>query len=254
MPEGKILGLFKTAHSSQKTFKEILELMPTLSLADRLLNLENDDSDDALDLSKIQGNVNDSHSGASSYQTVGPTLVLDSAAGKNAPDSAQLGPIMGEVDGDSLTKTGNYVFGVQGKDVVTGTNARAVKGGVLGVVGDGVTDTDGAVVALLDGDSGATTTPAAMFKAKKLNSTAGNNPDYGLDLKSAESGFQALVPKKADIRIADDVCLLHGAGAPTTAGTNFAGKGSLYVDITNGKLYINGGTSGSPSWKLVTSA
>jgi hypothetical protein len=52
--------------------------------------------------------------------------------------------------------------------------------------------------------------------------------------------------------------IIPGAGVPvdgvsgTGAGT--AGKGSLYSDQTNGKLYVNGGTLASPTWKLVTSA
>lgn len=40
----------------------------------------------------------------------------------------------------------------------------------------------------------------------------------------------------------------------TGTGAGFMGKGALYIDTTNGKLYINGGTLASPAWKLVTSA
>ena len=52
------------------------------------------------------------------------------------------------------------------------------------------------------------------------------------------------------------VRFLSGAGVPTNAvtGAGDAGPGSLYVDITGAKLYINGGTIASPTWKLVTSA
>jgi hypothetical protein len=52
--------------------------------------------------------------------------------------------------------------------------------------------------------------------------------------------------------------ILNGAGVPVdgTSGTGAgtAGKGSIYADQTNGKLYVNGGTLASPTWKLVTSA
>jgi hypothetical protein len=60
----------------------------------------------------------------------------------------------------------------------------------------------------------------------------------------------------AGFRLGGDVYFLFGAGAPTdgTTGDNFAGKGSVYSDTTNGKLYINGGTITAPVWKLVTSA
>ncbi len=48
------------------------------------------------------------------------------------------------------------------------------------------------------------------------------------------------------------------AGVPVdgAAGTQFgvAAKGSILIDSTNGKMYVNGGTLASPVWKLVTSA
>lgn len=37
-------------------------------------------------------------------------------------------------------------------------------------------------------------------------------------------------------------------------GYTYCPKGSICVDTTNGKLYINGGTAAVPAWKLVTSA
>ncbi|WP_431490971.1 hypothetical protein [Paraburkholderia fungorum] len=37
-------------------------------------------------------------------------------------------------------------------------------------------------------------------------------------------------------------------------GVGWAGKGSLCVRTDTGKLYVNGGTIASPTWKLVTSA
>lgn len=56
--------------------------------------------------------------------------------------------------------------------------------------------------------------------------------------------------------------LMAGAGTPvdgvvgTGTGAGFAGPGSLYIDITTPKIYINGGagTKASPVWKIVTSA
>lgn len=49
--------------------------------------------------------------------------------------------------------------------------------------------------------------------------------------------------------------ILYGAGAPTdgTSGTG-AGlyqPGSLYIDTTNTKLYINTNTKASPTWTVV---
>lgn len=57
-------------------------------------------------------------------------------------------------------------------------------------------------------------------------------------------------------RMRNDVRFISGSGVPTDAvtGAGDCGKGSVYSDFTNGKLYVNGGTKASPTWKLVTSA
>ena len=62
--------------------------------------------------------------------------------------------------------------------------------------------------------------------------------------------------------VSADVLFYSGAGAPVdytdgtppATGEAVAEIGSLYMDETNGKLYINGGTKAEPVWKLVTSA
>jgi hypothetical protein len=60
----------------------------------------------------------------------------------------------------------------------------------------------------------------------------------------------------AGLRIAGDVYLLTGAGAPVdnSTGDNFAGIGSSYFDVTNGNAYLQTGVITSPVWKLVTRA
>jgi len=49
--------------------------------------------------------------------------------------------------------------------------------------------------------------------------------------------------------------ILYGAGAPTdgTSGTHvgLASPGTLYIDTTNAKLYINTNTAASPTWTVV---
>lgn len=57
-------------------------------------------------------------------------------------------------------------------------------------------------------------------------------------------------------RMRNDVRFISGAGVPvdSTTGAGDCGKGSIYSDTTNGKLYVNGGTKSAPVWKLVTSA
>lgn len=68
-------------------------------------------------------------------------------------------------------------------------------------------------------------------------------------------GFFSMYAAEKDL-INKNVWNIAGAGVPTDAVTGAAqcGKGSTYTDITNGKLYINGGTKASPAWKIVTSA
>lgn len=56
------------------------------------------------------------------------------------------------------------------------------------------------------------------------------------------------------VTLSPDLVWIGSAGAPTTLGTKFAGKGSICSDYTNGNLYINAGTKATPSWKLVTRA
>jgi hypothetical protein len=50
-----------------------------------------------------------------------------------------------------------------------------------------------------------------------------------------------------------DCTLFTNAGAPTNSvtGAGFAGIGSLCVDTTNGKAYINTGTKATPTWTVV---
>ena len=118
--------------------------------------------------------------------TVATKSVLNVAStfGSNSsaePASAQA--VRGRVTGSNLTKTRNYVTGVTGQYLITGTNASEfIKAGVLGVVGDQTTTADGAVVAYLDGDGGLTTANAAYAVSMK-NSTPNSGFNYGLDLQ-----------------------------------------------------------------------
>lgn len=54
----------------------------------------------------------------------------------------------------------------------------------------------------------------------------------------------------------NDIYQISGNGAPTngTSGTyaTRAGKGSIYIDYTNGVVYLNTGTKASPTWTVFT--
>lgn len=197
-----------------------------------------------------------SYSGTPSMQILAPDLTLGAAAGKNHPDTAHLAAVMGHVLGDALTKTGVYLAGLIGKYTVTGAKGTHYPaGGVLGIIGDLVTEADGAFVAVIDGDSGVTKAGAA-FKARARNSTVGSGFDFGVDLHDpAADGYNALAILKADLRLSNEVCVLNGAGAPVDGvagtGAGFAGPGSLYVRTSNGIWYSNTNTKASPTWTIV---
>lgn len=57
--------------------------------------------------------------------------------------------------------------------------------------------------------------------------------------------------------VANPVWLLIASGTPTDGvnGTaTWSGAGSLYIDTSAGKIYINGGPTGDPDWDIITSA
>ena len=132
--------------------------------------------------------------------------------------------------------------------------------GVLGIINTNTLSGDAAVMAFMQGDSGVTTARAA-YGVAMAQTTAASGFDYGIDLKIQDpvldgGGPSSVQPyKKANIRMENDVVFMNAAGVPTngTTGANFAGKGSLYVNITTGILYINTGTLASPTWVVVGS-
>ena len=217
-------------------------------------------SEFALNSQAVQapGSYSASYSDVHSFQPVDPDLTLGAAAGSaDGSNPKYLAAVMGNIFGDALTKTANYLGGVIGAFSITGTKATSYPAGaVLAQITDGVTQADGAVVAYVDGDSGVTTANAA-FKAMCNNSNAGSGFDYGMDLHSpSHDGFIALAINKAMTRSPNEVCSLEGSGAPTdgTTGTGFAGKGSMYTDYAAGEAYINTGTKAATVWKQITHA
>jgi hypothetical protein len=88
-------------------------------------------------------------------------------------------------------------------------------------------------------------------KAKSLLITGGGpKENFVVDLAGSVGVM------KADMRLRGTVVVMQGAGAPTdgVTGDNFAGIGSMYIDVTNGNLYLQTGVITSPVWKLVTRA
>lgn len=202
------------------------------------------------------------YSGTGSFQPVSADLNLAAAAGGTS--GKFLSPMMGNIFGTNLSKSGNYLFGQIGANSIAGTRATELQvGGIGGIIMDGSTGADGAVVAIIDGsDPSAVTRANAAFAARMNNNNAGSGVDYGVDLYDAgrssglyTGGGQPLKIAKADVRMTNEICILNGAGAPTNGvtGATFAGPGSLYIDKTAGKLYINTNTKASPTWTVVGS-
>jgi len=187
------------------------------------------------------------YSGPASYQPVAIDLTLDAGAGKDNPNTAQLGPIMGNLHGDALTKTGDYLFGVRGAYSITGSGAATQpKGALLGSIEDGSVDANGAVVAWCDGDS-AVTQAGAAFKVRNRNSVPNSGFDYGVDLADAAGdGFPAVAYRTADIRLSSLVVVLSGAVDPSAGAGVAAPQGSLYLRTNGGAgttLYVKEGAA-----------
>ena len=188
--------------------------------------------------------------------TVNPTGSFGSS-NPVAPSSAQ--GSSGQVFGSNLASTATYYIGATGRYLITGTNASTfAKAGVMGVIGDSTTTGDAAVMAWMDGDGGLTTARAG-FGIGMTQSTGGSGFDYGMDLQLQDAvggGGSVQDYKKAEIRVSNDVVVMTGAGVPVdgTTGDNFAGPGSMFVDVTNANLYIQTGLITNPVWKLVTRA
>jgi hypothetical protein len=193
-----------------------------------------------------------------SFQTTATDLNVDPAVGDDTNTHFYAGGMF-SIIGDTLTKTKNYLAGVIGSYNLTGTKATTYPtAGLMGLIGDTVTHVDGAVMAVLDGDSGQTN-GSAMYGVMSNNSTAASGTNFGLDLQSAaHDGYipvDAAFYKVAPLRLVSDVVFIIGAAAPTngTTGANNAGPGSLYFATTTPKLYINTNTKASPTWTVVGS-
>jgi hypothetical protein len=93
--------------------------------------------------------------------------------------------------------------------------------------------------------SAITVGPLAVVSRWLIDSVVG--PGVNVVQNSAQS-----VP---DVGAPPDFMHLFGSGAPTGAtGQNQAAIGSLYTDVTNAQIYLNGGTKSAPVWKQLTRA
>jgi hypothetical protein len=173
--------------------------------------------------------------GSSDYQTPGEALAVFGRVQTGAPFATL------------PTTTFNHIAGVAGEFAVIGAYTNnAVMAGVMGIINTNTLSGDAAVMAFMDGDSGVTTCRAA-FGVAMAQTTPGSGFEFGLDLKMqdpvADGGGPSgvIAYTKANIRMEDDVVVMVDAGAPVngTTGDDFAGPGSMYVDITNAGTFIS---------------
>lgn len=206
------------------------------------------------------------YAGASSHQTVEADLNVAAGAGNVATNPKFLAGAMGNLLGADLTKEGAYLAGVIAALSVTGARATLWQiAACIGIVMDGVTDADAAVLAVIDGDDPSSQTNArAAFGVAMNNNHPGSGVEFGLDLK--DEGRDDLYSDpgpglpftitKALVRSPNDVCIIEGDGVPVdytdgdpaATGEGWAAKGSMYIDFTNGKWYKNTGSKAEPAW------
>lgn len=179
---------------------------------------------------------------AGSFQPIGVDLNLGTAAGTSAVgDSDYLSPIMGNIVGAALTKTKNIIAGIIGKLSVTGVRASTYPvAGVIGEVGDGVTESDGAFVAVIGGDS-AQTKGRAAYAIDNQNSVPGSGFDWFLDAYHAtHDGYPAVAFLKGLMRIATmadgDLAIFFGTATDDAGIVAQVGADALWAD---GSLYIS---------------
>lgn len=199
--------------------------------------------------------VSEEYSESGSRQQVAADFNVAAGAGTSEEgDTSFLAAGMFNTLGDTLTKEHNYLGGVIAHYNLAGTKASTYpSGAVLGGIGDGVTEADGAFVAYIDGDSAQTNAEAA-FKVMHNNSTPGSGFAYGLDLQDdAHDDYDAVAFTTAPIRLGNDIVIAASATAPVNGTTldNVAGKGSLVVALDTGVWYSNTGTITDSTWTVV---
>jgi hypothetical protein len=99
--------------------------------------------------------------------------------------------------------------------------------------------------------------PAIGFGGSSLNSSGtGFFCDVYGEMGVACFASEVFRFSSSGVTLTNSVAIMTGAGVPTDAvtGANYAGPGSMYIDITGKNLYINANTKASPTWKLVTRA
>lgn len=167
--------------------------------------------------------------------------------GEGAPDASALAELDVNPAGDDNGLTFTAVaYGEAGNDISIAYVDPGTPLAALSVSVDGTAIT----VSLETDDSEPTpailTTAAEVLAAIEAEPAADALVSVAIDASDTgegDDGSGVVTEMETDL-------LEGGAGV----GVGVAGPGSRYTDITNAKLYINGGTAAQPDWNIVTSA
>lgn len=101
-------------------------------------------------------------------------------------------------------------------------------------------------------------TPSISFGGDAINNSGTGVYGNASSVKTSVGGSDKLMVDSHGVAVsaaAAGLYIISGAGAPTNnvTGLNFAGIGALYIDVTNGVLYINTTAMATPTWVTVGS-
>lgn len=192
------------------------------------------------------------YSGEDSYQPVAVDLEIAATAGSDVgTDPKQIGPIMGNLTGETPTNDSNYLFGVHGAISVDASASDYPTAPVLGTLFDGA-QAEAIVMANLDGDDGGAPTNAeSYFGVAVNNNNASSGVNHGLNLFRAPNanytgGGNPTAPLKSEIKFSNGLWLVALDTAITVnVTTTDAPAGSLGITshaTGAGKLFMSDGS------------
>lgn len=174
--------------------------------------------------------------GSSSAQSVEADAEFDAFTGGYG--AGVMGHAFGDIGtGDSI------IAGIIGKyNIADGTDSDHPQAGVVGEVGEDSAGTaDAAFLAVLGGDSGALDAGAA-YGVRYLNSTAGSQFDYGIDLFSgAIDSYQAVSYGTADVRLQNGEIITNAVDGTVRIGG--AAGNTLDIGSAASNASIRSGTA-----------
>ena len=173
--------------------------------------------------------------------TIGDVIEI---IGEGVPDASALAELDVNPAGDDNGLTFTAVaYGPAGNDISIAYVDPGVADAELSVsvVGSAIT-----VNLATDETEAITTTAAEVLAAIEASAAADALVTVAIDAGDTGEGDDGS-------GVVTAMALDNLAGG-TGVGVGTAGPGSRYTDITNAKLYINGGTAAQPDWNIVTSA